>query len=385
MPAGGRLWHRAVTTQPEPDPLDALALALAEVRARLGGQPFADRRRVVSLLADRLPDAKRELRVVGSAIDEGVPVALAGVERHLVGLEMDRLASRLETSLGLRLELARGIVRAIAYALDLGPLPSVYADAVPIPAPVTSTPAWAGLSQPVQSAAPAPVTPSHPAWHAPAPPPPVAQDSIRIGSLTLPRKHVFGGMAAIVGLVVAFASMQMEGGDDPATPQRAVQEQAVPRGVGGEETDFGVAAKSELEPNVGTPTPLEIPVGKRVTTPQVQTLLTDKKAILIDVLVDNHPQTLKGAVYVPSGGAPGTVTDERQKEFVAVLDRLTKGDKARPLIFYCAGPTCWESYNAVLRAAAAGYTSLNWYRGGLAAWHASGLPFDTTPTPMSAR
>src|SRR5262249_16667725 len=45
-----------------------------------------------------------------------------------------------------------------------------------------------------------------------------------------------------------------------------------------------------------------------------------------------------------------------------------------PLVFFCHSSKCWLSYNAALRAIGAGYTNVLWYRGGIAAWKAAGLP-----------
>ena len=55
----------------------------------------------------------------------------------------------------------------------------------------------------------------------------------------------------------------------------------------------------------------------------------------------------------------------------------------RPLVFFCAGAHCWESYNAVLRADAAQFRNLYWYRGGLASWQAANLPMEQTPAPAA--
>ena len=377
-----------MTSFGDPGAFDALAQALAEVRERLGDPPFADRRRVVSLMADRLPDSKRELRAIASAIDEGVPAALAGVERHLVGLEMDRLASRLENSIGLRIEIARPIVRAFAFALDLGPLPSVYGGTNPVPAPVVQpTGDWAGMSQPAHPAPapvyyPAPGASQHQHWQPQQPAPPAA-DVIRIGNHVIPRKYAVGGSAAIVAVLAAVSFSEFDQSQVTPAPTASplTNQQAQPKGVGGEETDFGVAAKRELEANVGSPTPLEVPGGKRATTAQVRELLGDKRTLLIDVLADNHPQTLKNAKFVPVGGTFGSLTDGNQAQFSAILGKLTAGDRNRPLVFFCAGPQCWESYNAMLRAEAAGYRNIHWYRGGLIAWQASGLDMEPTPAP----
>lgn len=61
------------------------------------------------------------------------------------------------------------------------------------------------------------------------------------------------------------------------------------------------------------------------------------------------------------------------KRFVALLELLAP-DKNRPIVFYCAGRECWLAVNAAMRAKAAGYTQVQWYRGGYSAWKAAGLP-----------
>lgn len=61
------------------------------------------------------------------------------------------------------------------------------------------------------------------------------------------------------------------------------------------------------------------------------------------------------------------------KRFVALLE-LHAPDKNHPVVFYCAGRDCWLAVNAALRAKAAGYTQVQWYRGGYTAWKAAGLP-----------
>jgi PQQ-dependent catabolism-associated CXXCW motif protein len=82
---------------------------------------------------------------------------------------------------------------------------------------------------------------------------------------------------------------------------------------------------------------------------------------------------------MPAGGLPGSYFDANQQQFVQQLGQATGGDTARPLVFFCLGAACWESYNAMLRANAAGYTQLDWYRGGLAAWQEAGLPMQALP------
>ena len=45
-----------------------------------------------------------------------------------------------------------------------------------------------------------------------------------------------------------------------------------------------------------------------------------------------------------------------------------------PVVVYCQSTHCWMSYNAALRAINMGYSNVLWYRGGIEAWQAAGLP-----------
>lgn len=380
---------------------DRLAETLAEIRPRAGDPPFGDRRRVIGLLADKVPEAKREIRAVGTAIDEGVPTALAGVERHLVGMEMDRQTGRLEDSTGLRSDIGRRVVQAFAFALDLGPLPSIYQNAQPAPEPD-----WIGASVPV--AEPSVPMPSEPAAGPGA--------ALRIGRFSLDRKLVAGGAAGIA-LLFTVAQLAIRGSGDPAggnetqgpaiesggsdktgegppqpppvTPHRRTADQtgqaAPAQGYAGELADHGVPAKAELEANVGSPTPLTIPGAERITTAELRQLIErESSLVLVDVLANYHPVTLHNAVYAPEGGMPGTFEDRFQSAFARTLRTLTGDRRDVPLVFFCAGWACWESYNAALRARAANHRRIYWYRGGLASWSQAGLPMGPLPQPHSS-
>jgi PQQ-dependent catabolism-associated CXXCW motif protein len=357
-----------------PSPFDGLAETLADMRARFGAEAFTDRRRVLAFVADRVPDAKREARAIGIALDEGVPGTLARTERQLAGVEMDRLANGLEAATGLRLDIARQIVRGFAFAFDLGPLPSVYEG--PPAMPVTGVSGgggdWAGLSVAVG-----------------APPPAPAISGLRPAPIGARRWLPVAGAGLLAGAAIIFAVTRFGGDDAPANGLGSVIQgngsAAADQGFAGELADRGVQPRSELESNVGTPTPLLIPVGQRVTTMDVQRMLaTGPQPLLVDVLADPHPGTLQGAVYIPSGGTGGNFQDGNQAQFVQQLAQATGGDKTRAIVFFCQGPICWESYNAVLRANAAGYGRIYWYRGGIAAWSEAGLPMGSLPAPVQA-
>lgn len=368
---------------------DRLATALQEIRPRFGAGGFSDRRRVIGLLADKAPDAKREIRVVGTAIDEGIPAALARTERQLVGVEMDRLANTLEASTGIRLDIARQVVRAFAFAMDLGPLPSVY-EAAGAPAPVVPPPA------PPTAAVTSP-TGGWGATTAPAPPPqstvPVSQfppphsqptPSYQTGgtapmgftSMPVKKPNIAGRIAVgVVGVIaLAFGVSQMMGGGGGGDGNNMQASNSVviasgDTGFAGELVDQGIPAQAELNANLGAPTPMSIAVGQRITTAELQRMIQeDPQLILVDVLAQPHEQTIRGAYWLPSGGTAGSFQDSYQSDFAAGLSQVTGGVSSRPIVFFCAGANCWESYNATLRANAAGYSRLLWYRGGLASW-----------------
>ena len=49
-------------------------------------------------------------------------------------------------------------------------------------------------------------------------------------------------------------------------------------------------------------------------------------------------------------------------------------EKSDPVIFYCNGPSCRRSDNAVVIAVDCGYTEVYWFRGGIEAWKAGNYP-----------
>lgn len=144
---------------------------------------------------------------------------------------------------------------------------------------------------------------------------------------------------------------------------------------GDENEDFGVAATETLRlEDHASPTPLEIRGAKRLSTAEVFERLARPAAarpLLFDVVGDVHP-SLPGAVWLPGAGRGESFEDGVQERLAETLALLTHGDKAREIVFFCAGERCWLSYNAALRAARLGYTEIGWYRGGVRAWTAAG-------------
>lgn len=148
-----------------------------------------------------------------------------------------------------------------------------------------------------------------------------------------------------------------------------------PGGYAEESRDWGVPPTAQLR-TVGyhSPTPLQIPGGKVVTTLELKDMMERQpRPYLIDVLGGNVHRTIAGAFWMIGAGA-GDMSMDEEKRFAAAIANFAGGDKGRPMAFFCIDAECWLSYNAALRAIALGYTNVMWYRGGIAAWRIADLP-----------
>jgi PQQ-dependent catabolism-associated CXXCW motif protein len=154
----------------------------------------------------------------------------------------------------------------------------------------------------------------------------------------------------------------------PAQPPQAAPQQ---QNFADELTDFGVPPQSTLQVRVGSETPTSIPGGHVITTNEVRQAI-GSNLIFIDVWESPPHPTLPGAVLMPGAGHPGTFDDATQQRLWNALSQMTNRQADRPIVFFCTGSRCWESYNAALRAINMGFRTVLWYRGGLGAWQASG-------------
>lgn len=174
-----------------------------------------------------------------------------------------------------------------------------------------------------------------------------------------------------------------------------------------EDKDPGLPPASAIHPPPYTaPTPLHVDRATTITTRELKALLdANNKAVAIDCREvptscrgrpqpDCGSQTLSipGALWLPGAGGGASLDDELQKKFLSRLNRIAS-DRNAPIVFFCSGKNSWLSVNAALRAAAAVYGKLYWYRGGRAAWRAAKLPITPVifagilqplPLPLSA-
>jgi|GEM_PF-287507 len=145
-------------------------------------------------------------------------------------------------------------------------------------------------------------------------------------------------------------------------------------------------------------TPDVAPAGRILDTAGLQQLIRQQSPILIDVqAITLRPETaefglawlpsepryhIAGSTWLPNVGY-GELQPAMFDYLVKNLDRLSAGDKSRPLVFYCV-LDCWMSWNVVRRAAELGYSNLYWYPEGTDGWADAGLELvEATPYPLS--
>ena len=122
-----------------------------------------------------------------------------------------------------------------------------------------------------------------------------------------------------------------------------------------------------------SPTPMSIPGGRVIKTLELKALLeSSDKVVVIDVLGSKTRKTIPGAFWM-HGAGDGRFFAAEKNRFSAALEKLTEGNKDRPLVFLCLNSECWLSYNASLHAIEAGYKDVIWYRGGTDSWRGASL------------
>jgi len=133
--------------------------------------------------------------------------------------------------------------------------------------------------------------------------------------------------------------------------------------------------------------PKSVPGGTRITVEQAFAHFQNKSALFLDVMahtgtgpdpIDGHWRLAKPRLNIPGSTwladvGTGTLTSAQEIYYKSNLEKLTMGDKNKPLIVYCTAD-CWMAWNAVRRAARWGYTNLLWFPDGSDEWRDQGHP-----------
>lgn len=127
-----------------------------------------------------------------------------------------------------------------------------------------------------------------------------------------------------------------------------------------------------------------------VDTVEAEALWRERRTLFIDVLPrperpaglpegtvwrDKPRDSIPGAIWLPNVGY-GALHPDMDKRFREALALLTRGDRSRPLLFFCLDD-CWMSWNAARRAIRDyGYEFVAWYPEGTDGWAFEDLPLE---------
>ncbi len=152
------------------------------------------------------------------------------------------------------------------------------------------------------------------------------------------------------------------------------------------------AARLPHGANIRSPVPADAAGARPLTSDEAADLWNANGAIFIDVYPQapkpkNLPagtfwrdpvhRSIEGAHWLPNVGY-GALPDDVEAYFRDSLERLTKGNRAAPIVFFCLRD-CWMSWNAAKRAVAAGYSNVMWFRDGTDGWQELGYPLVDSP------
>ena len=134
------------------------------------------------------------------------------------------------------------------------------------------------------------------------------------------------------------------------------------------------------------PVPATLKGATVVDTAALKDLVATRHPLLVDVLkrarkppgrspdqvwIEPRRMDLPGSAWLPNTGY-GELAPEFRRYLADELARLSGGDRARPIVFYCE-TNCWMSWNAAKRALTElGYTNVYWYPEGVQGWQKAG-------------
>ncbi|MFI4974325.1 MAG: TIR domain-containing protein [Caulobacterales bacterium] len=197
-----------------------------------------------------------------------------------------------------------------------------------------------------------------------APPPPAAPPPVKkSGARTLVIGGAVTGGLVLLVLVVAVVGLLLR-----APPQQTASASAL-SAPGADTTPIRPANPQQVAEfeSVVMPNgpPLSLAGATVINTAQLADKIKAHDAGQIHLwLIDARGCSTEPTLPTADCMAPNTL-DQLKSEIPS---------KTMQLIFFCLDGSCPESYKSAQAAIAAGYTNVLWYRGGVNAWAAAGLP-----------
>jgi hypothetical protein len=146
-----------------------------------------------------------------------------------------------------------------------------------------------------------------------------------------------------------------------------------------EEGDIGIDIQVGLRSHdYRSPTPRGAPGVTTITTAALAALVEQNEGpdrpIILVTTAPNPDFRLLGSVELPGPYAGEEFGDDARHAFEQKLNQLTGADKTHPVVAAGWNSERWAGRNLALQLVALGYQAVYWYRGGLEAWDAAGLP-----------
>jgi hypothetical protein len=140
--------------------------------------------------------------------------------------------------------------------------------------------------------------------------------------------------------------------------------------------DFGVAPSKSLWPDSVGRSPISCPDTTTIQTRKLVTLLQERSPILIDVALGSWGKSLPTAIGLQGTGYGCDFSPTVRDRFKHKIIELTNGDLSAPIVSFCINSERLTGYNLAQRLVSLGCTNVHWYRGGVEAWQANGLPLN---------
>ncbi len=145
------------------------------------------------------------------------------------------------------------------------------------------------------------------------------------------------------------------------------------------DTGLPITAGVQARP-LNAPTPRGGPGISVIATPELSALINrqsgenDRPLLLSTMCTYCFDIAFPDSIHVPQYLRQEPMNDDMRRALKAWIDPLLGGNPARRLITLSWHAERWHGRNLALELVALGYPNVSWYRGGLEAWDAAGLP-----------
>ena len=103
-----------------------------------------------------------------------------------------------------------------------------------------------------------------------------------------------------------------------------------------------------LHTDYWSPTPITVPGARTIRTPDLQKLLEEQKALVLDT--NRWGPSIPGAVGLWGAGIGGSLSDEYQDRLGRKMQQLTRGDRALPIVAMAFNSERYQGRNLALRS-----------------------------------